>query len=202
MKTLTLIFFVLLTSISFGQQKKYDTLFFANKKYFLEVDKGYKVSPFDFPFAIAEQHYKYYYSGINKVYYAIDYSGCPQIGSFTVSGNEIISYRCDNYKVKEYKLVNYEDSIALDISNNFGKIYIKVGAIKYLIEKIQFIIVLDSTLLIVNPDINQSVEDFSWQIRDALYKEKPKFIILNQMLYTDKKGKLQLVPRQFIITPK
>ncbi|MFY7938025.1 MAG: hypothetical protein ACOVOQ_11655 [Flavobacterium sp.] len=202
MKILTILFFVLLTNISFGQQKKYDTLFFANKKYLLAVDRNFKDAPFDFPFAIAEQHYKSFYSQKNKVYKALDYCGCPQIGSFTASGNEIISYRCDNYKVKEYNLVNYEDSVALDISNNFGKIYIKVGTTKYLIEKIQFIIVLDSNLLIVNSDINQSVEDFSWQIRDALYKEKPNFIILNQMLYTDKKGQLQLVPRQFIITTK
>ena len=66
MKTLTIMFFTLLSSISFGQSSKYDTLLFANKKYPLEVAESYKVGPFDFPFAIAEQHYKVFYTKKNK----------------------------------------------------------------------------------------------------------------------------------------
>ncbi len=199
MKILTVIFFLSLTKISFGQQKKYDTLFFAHKKYLLEIGQDYQCAPYNFPFYIAQHHYKSLYT--NKYYNSVDEYTCIDGTQFTASGNEIIAYKCKDYKTRQYLLNNFVDSVSMSLAD-FGKIYLKTFGNKYLIEKIQFKLVFDSTLLIVNPDISQTVEDFSWQIREALYKEKPKFIILNEMLYTDKKGKLQSIPRQFIITLK
>lgn len=134
-----------------------------------------------------------------KYYYSIDEYSCIDGTQFTASGNEIISYKCKDYKTRQYLLNNFVDSVAMSL-DDFSKMYIKTSTNKYLIEKIQFKLVFDSTLLIVNPDINQNNESFSYQLREAFYKERPKFIILNEMLYTDKKGKLQFIPRQFIIT--
>ena len=199
MKILALTILILLTNISFGQQHKYDTLFFAHKKYLLEIEQKYNVCPYDFPFAIAEHHYKYI--NTEKYYKTIDNCGCGILASYTPSGNEILSYGCSEYKTKEYNLNNFTDSVNIDLSD-FGEIYVKTATTKYLIEKIQFKLIFDSTMVIINPDINQKIERFNVQIRDAFYKVKPNYIILNEMLYTDKKGKLQLIPRQFIITLK
>ena len=199
MKKLLLILFALQTIFSFGQKKQYDTLFFANKKYLLEIGQTIGGRPYNFPFVISEYHYKDLYT--KKYYTSIDEYSCIDGAQFTASGNEIISYKCKDFKTKQYCLDNFVDSVTLD-ANDFGKIFVKTSTGKYLIEKIQFKLVFDSTLLIVNPDINQLNEDFAWQIREALYKVKPKFIVLNEMLYTDKTKKLQLIPRQFIFTLK
>jgi len=199
MKISTLIFFVYLTNILFGQQKKYDTLFIANKKYLLEVERPYKTNPYDFPFAIAERTHKDLYT--QKYYNSVDEYTCIDGAEFTPSGIEIIVYKCKDYKTRKYLLNNFVDSVAMSL-DDFGKIYIKTSNDKYFIEKIQFKLVFDSTLRIVNPDINQNNESFSLQLREAIYKENPKFIILNEMLYIDKKGNLKFIPRQFIISLK
>jgi len=179
MKQIVSIIFILETVFLFGQQKQYDTLFFANHKYLLEIDQTFKTNPYDFPFAIAEQHYKNL--NTKKHYTSVDEHTCIYGSLFTDSGNEIILYKCKDFKTNQYCLDNFMDSVALDISS-FGKIYVKTQTGKYLIEKIQFKLIFDSTLLIVNPDINQTNEEFSSQIRDAFYKTKPKFIVLNEML--------------------
>ena len=197
MRILTLILFISFTNILFGQQKKYDTLFLANKSYLLEIGQGYQYAPYNFPFYIAQHHYKNL--NTKKHYHSIDEYTCIDGSQYTASGNEVIAYKCKEYKKRQYLLDNFEDSLSVNLED-FGEIYIKASGKKYLIEKIQFKIVFDSTLLIINPDINQTIENFSYQIREALYKEKPKFIILNEMLYYDKKKKLQAIPRQFIIT--
>ena len=197
MNQLLFIPFTFLAVFSFGQKRQYDTLFLANKKYLLEIGQTSGGRPYNFPFVISENHYK----DLNKkkYYISIDENSCIDGAQFTASGNEVISYKCKDFKTKKYCLDNYLDSLALDL-NNFGKIFVKTSTGKYLIEKIQFKLVFDSTLLIVNPDINQANEEFSSQIREAVYKVKPNYIILNKMLYTDKTKKLQLIPRQFIFT--
>lgn len=68
MKILTFIIFVSLTNILLGQQRKYDTLFFANKKYLLEIERPYKTNPYGFPFAIAERNQRFIYSKILLFY--------------------------------------------------------------------------------------------------------------------------------------
>lgn len=227
MKTLTLTFFVIISSLLSGQTKKhdmlgankkyspavmevlntsksYDTLLLANKKYYLEIEKAHNVCPYDFPFAIAESNYTYS-TNKKKKYRALDYTNCKKEAFYTDPNFlEFFTYKYDTYKAGTFYLQHYEDSLAMEL-NNFRNIYLKKGNEKYHIENMQLMMVLDSNILTYNIDMFQYKTDIVTQLNEVLnpwQRPKLKYIILNQMMYVDKKSKLQLIPRQFIITLK
>ena len=184
------------------QNNKYDTLFILNKKYVLKKTEKTICSPFDFPFAIAECQYEHF---LNKdyEYSAMDISGCAEIQEFFASGNYISAFKCESFKIKSYSLYNLLDSLEIDLSKlNQSKIYLKQGLATYFIEKIQFKLIYDSTIAIINPDLNQKNDNFYIHLKEAVGKRHPRFIILNEMMYTDKKNKLHYIPRQFILRLK
>lgn len=189
---ITTILFCCILSSSFSQKRLIDTLFIANNKYPIERCPSSKAYAFElFPYFIFSNQYlikhkenyiPFYNEGKCRNIPVLNWDGEP-------CGN---IFECDSSSLDTLRLSDFIDSLVIDINSiKYDTIFIKRGLKKITIANCDFAAVYENKIIhYYNNDFN----DFKYS-----FNQKPKYIILQNMIYYDEKNILYLLPAEFLI---
>lgn len=189
---ITTILFCCILSSSFSQKRQIDTLFIGNNKYPIERHPSTKANSFNvFPYFI----FLCQYSIKHKENYVpfFDEKKCKNIPVLNSDGEPCGNiFECDSSSIDTLCLSDFIDSLVIDINSvKYDTIMIKRGLKKITIANCDFAAVYENKIIhYYNNEFNEL---------KYFFNQKPKYIILQNMIYYDEKNVLYILPAEFLI---
>lgn len=189
---ITTILFCCILSSSFSQKRQIDTLFIANNKYPIErysASRTYTLDLFLAPIFFCQ--YRMPTKTICVPFY--NELKCEKSHLLDAEGNPyIILSKCDSINLDSLYLSDFIDSLSFDVNRlKWEKIFIKQGFKNTTIAYCEFKIMYEDRI------IHYYTDDLNFL--SYYLNNKPKLIILQNMIYYDENNVLYILPAEFLI---